>query len=122
MIDACIEEGVQFLIYTNSESVVMSNRDFYMSDEDVPYPDEGHLLLNPYGVTKQRAEKLVLQAHGSALRNGNCFSSFILTEILMGRCTSQTIPSAKHIPPCGLAYDLPMPKHTLVWSSYDFRT
>ena len=42
-----------------------------MSDETVPYPEERNLLLQPYGLTKQRAEKLVLQAHGSPLRSCN---------------------------------------------------
>ena len=48
----------------------MGNKDFRMADETVPYPEEQDLLTKPYGVTKQRAEKIVLKAHGTALPKG----------------------------------------------------
>ena len=77
MIQACIEEGVEYLVYTSSEFAVLDNRDFRMADERIPYPDEWDLLLKPYGVTKQRAEKLVLKAHGTPLPNGKLHISWL---------------------------------------------
>ena len=70
MIQACMEEGVEYLVYTSSEFAVLDNRDFRMADETSPYPEEWDLLLKPYGVTKQRADKLILKAHGTPLLNG----------------------------------------------------
>ena len=70
MIQACTEEGVEYLVYTSSESAVMANKDFHMADETVSYPEERDLLLKPYGVTKQRAEKIVLEAHRTPLPKG----------------------------------------------------
>ena len=70
MIQACIEEGVEYLVYTSSESAVLGNKDFRMGNETVPYPEERDLLIKPYGITKQRAEKIVLKAHGTPLPKG----------------------------------------------------
>ncbi len=71
MINACVEEGVSTLVFTSSDSVVLSSSsDHRDADERVPYPREQDLIMKPYAVTKQRAEKRVLRAHGTALENG----------------------------------------------------
>ena len=70
MIEACITEGIQYLVYTSSETAILDNTDFVMCDETVPYPDEKDLLFKPYGLTKQRAEKLILKAHGTPIPKG----------------------------------------------------
>ena len=64
VIAACLERGVQRLIYTSSPSVVFDGRDMEGVDESVPYPPhyEAH-----YPKTKAIAEQAVIAAHGDRL-------------------------------------------------------
>lgn len=64
VIAACLERGVQRLIYTSSPSVVFDGRDMEGVDESVPYPPhyEAH-----YPKTKALAEQAVIAANGDRL-------------------------------------------------------
>lgn len=64
VIAACLERGVQRLIYTSSPSVVFDGRDMEGVDESVPYPPhyEAH-----YPKTKAIAEQAVIAANGDRL-------------------------------------------------------
>jgi 2-alkyl-3-oxoalkanoate reductase len=64
VIAACIQHGVQRLIYTSSPSVVFDGRDMEGVNESVPYPAhyEAH-----YPQTKAIAEQAVMAANGDRL-------------------------------------------------------
>lgn len=61
IIDACLEEGVQRLIYTSSPSVIYDGMDHLGIDESNPYPAD---YMCHYPHSKALAEKAVLQANG----------------------------------------------------------
>lgn len=59
MIDACLSEGVQRLVFTSSASVVYNGSDQVNGDESLPYPA---VFRDPYCESKAQAEQLVLEA------------------------------------------------------------
>jgi 2-alkyl-3-oxoalkanoate reductase len=61
VIDACLEHGVEKLIFTSSPSVVFGDSDLENVNESVPYPQT---YLCHYPETKAMAERLVLTANG----------------------------------------------------------
>lgn len=64
VIAACLQQGINRLVYTGSPSVVFDGRDVEGGDESLPYPShyEAH-----YPQTKAMAEKLVLAANSPRL-------------------------------------------------------
>uniref|UniRef100_A0A452HJC2 3-beta hydroxysteroid dehydrogenase/isomerase domain-containing protein n=1 Tax=Gopherus agassizii TaxID=38772 RepID=A0A452HJC2_9SAUR len=65
VIDACIEHGTQYLIYTSSMEVVGPNikgDPFYRGNEDSAY-DAQH--EQPYPLSKAQAERMVIEANGT---------------------------------------------------------
>uniref|UniRef100_A0A8C3SCE6 3-beta hydroxysteroid dehydrogenase/isomerase domain-containing protein n=1 Tax=Chelydra serpentina TaxID=8475 RepID=A0A8C3SCE6_CHESE len=65
VIDACIEHGTQYLIYTSSMEVVGPNTKgdpFYRGNEDSAY-DARH--EQPYPLSKAQAERMVIEANGT---------------------------------------------------------
>ncbi|XP_055993662.1 3 beta-hydroxysteroid dehydrogenase type 7 [Sorex fumeus] len=70
VIDACVQTGTQFLVYTSSMEVLGPNNKghpFYRGNEDTPY-EVAH--THPYPRSKTLAEKLVLEANGRKVRGG----------------------------------------------------
>ncbi|KAI5481891.1 C-3 sterol dehydrogenase [Pseudohyphozyma bogoriensis] len=61
VVDACVQEGVKHLVFTSSAGTVYNGRDLINVDERMPFPTEG---LDPYNVTKAKAETIVLEANG----------------------------------------------------------
>jgi len=59
VIDACREQGVKYLIYTSTPSVVFTGKALINADESLPYGDN---WLCHYAHTKSIAEKEVLEA------------------------------------------------------------
>ena len=67
IVDACLATGVTCLVYTSTEDVVITRTPLVDAVETDIYPPESHLIYGSYGVTKQRAEKIVLRANGDNL-------------------------------------------------------
>lgn len=65
LVAACRAQGVARLIHTSSPSVVYNGRDLAGADESLPLTTA---CPSPYPLTKAAAERLVLAAHGPALR------------------------------------------------------
>lgn len=65
VVDACLTQGVQRLIFTSTPSVVHSRQGTAGPDERAPYPDT---WIADYPRTKAAAERLVLAADGPQLR------------------------------------------------------
>ncbi|KAF7660566.1 hypothetical protein LDENG_00279930 [Lucifuga dentata] len=72
VINACVENGIQYLVYTSSMEVIGPNINgdpFIRGNEDTPY----HVNHNmPYPKSKAKAEKIVLEANGTQVKGGNC--------------------------------------------------
>lgn len=64
IIDACMSQGVEKLIYTSSPSVVFDNQPHEGIDESYPYPDHYESF---YAHTKALGEQLVLEANSRGL-------------------------------------------------------
>ncbi|XP_064170201.1 3 beta-hydroxysteroid dehydrogenase type 7-like isoform X1 [Anguilla rostrata] len=72
VINACVENGVQYLVYTSSMEVVGPNvrgDPFIRGDEETPYNVRHEM---PYPRSKAEAEKLVLEANGRKVSGGAC--------------------------------------------------
>uniref|UniRef100_A0A8D2I2D0 3 beta-hydroxysteroid dehydrogenase type 7 n=3 Tax=Urocitellus parryii TaxID=9999 RepID=A0A8D2I2D0_UROPR len=70
VIEACVQTGTQFLVYTSSMEVVGPNikgHPFYRGNEDTPYEA---VHKHPYPCSKALAERLVLEANGRKVRGG----------------------------------------------------
>ncbi|GAA5827517.1 hypothetical protein JCM11251_003845 [Rhodosporidiobolus azoricus] len=61
VVDACVQEGVKKLVFTSSAGTVYNGNDLINVDERLPFPEE---VLDPYNVTKAKAEEIVLKANG----------------------------------------------------------
>ncbi|GAA6009606.1 hypothetical protein JCM11491_001032 [Sporobolomyces phaffii] len=61
VVDACVQEGVKKLVFTSSAGTVYNGVDLINVDERMPFPKEE---LDPYNVTKAKAERIVLDANG----------------------------------------------------------
>ncbi|KAG7492211.1 hypothetical protein MATL_G00011980 [Megalops atlanticus] len=72
VINACVESGIQYLVYTSSMEVVGPNvkgDPFIRGNEDTVY-NVCHEM--PYPKSKAEAEKLVLEANGKKVSGGAC--------------------------------------------------
>ncbi|XP_023269715.1 3 beta-hydroxysteroid dehydrogenase type 7 [Seriola lalandi dorsalis] len=72
VINACVECGIQCLVYTSSMEVIGPNVNgdaFLRGNEDTPY-DVKHTMAYPK--SKAKAEKIVLEANGTELKGGKC--------------------------------------------------
>ncbi|KAM9746585.1 3 beta-hydroxysteroid dehydrogenase type 7 [Menidia menidia] len=72
VIKACVECGIQCLIYTSSMEVIGPNINgdhFKRGNEDTPYPVK-HTMAYPR--SKAKAEKIVLEANGTKVKGGKC--------------------------------------------------
>nr|XP_040046460.1 3 beta-hydroxysteroid dehydrogenase type 7 [Gasterosteus aculeatus aculeatus] len=72
VINACVECGIQSLVYTSSMEVIGPNVDgdaFVRGDEDTPYRVK-HTMAYPQ--SKAKAEKIVLEANGTKVKGGKC--------------------------------------------------
>lgn len=65
IIQACLKQGVDRLVYTSSPSVIFDGSDMEGVNESVPYPSKYHA---PYPETKAMAEKKVITATSKALK------------------------------------------------------
>lgn len=65
IIDGCKAEGIAYLVYTSSPSVVHTGKDLEGVGEEVPY---GTHFTADYPRTKAEAERLALAANGSDLK------------------------------------------------------
>lgn len=70
VIEACVQTGTRFLIYTSSMEVVGPNikgQPFYRGNENTPYEA---VHRHPYPCSKALAERLVLEANGREVLGG----------------------------------------------------
>lgn len=70
VIEACVTEGTQYLVYTSSMEVVGPNikgDPFYRGNEDTKYEV---IHEEPYPVSKTKAEKLIIEANGRPVKGG----------------------------------------------------
>ena len=65
VLEACRTNGVQYLVYTSTPSVVFNGKSFLGADESLPY---GKNWLCPYAETKAIAEKEVLKAQSESIK------------------------------------------------------
>ncbi|KAK0576814.1 hypothetical protein LWI29_023709 [Acer saccharum] len=73
IIDACLELGIERLIYVSTYNVVFGGKKIVNGDENLPYfPIDDH--VDAYGRSKSVAEQLVLKNNGHAFKekNGKC--------------------------------------------------
>ncbi|KAM9843880.1 3 beta-hydroxysteroid dehydrogenase type 7 [Aulostomus maculatus] len=72
VINACVENSVPSLVYTSSMEVIGPNvnrQPFIRGNEDTPY-NVKHTMAYP--ISKAKAEKMVLQANESKVKDGKC--------------------------------------------------
>ncbi|TKS92292.1 3 beta-hydroxysteroid dehydrogenase type 7 3 beta-hydroxysteroid dehydrogenase type VII [Collichthys lucidus] len=72
VINACVECGIQALVYTSSMEVIGPNihgDHFIRGNEDTPY-NVKHTM--PYPKSKAKAEKILLEANGTEVKGGKC--------------------------------------------------
>ncbi|XP_062993799.1 3 beta-hydroxysteroid dehydrogenase type 7 [Elgaria multicarinata webbii] len=70
VIEACVAQGIQYLVYTSSMEVVgpnMKGDPFFRGNEDTKYEI---VHKHPYPVSKAKAEQLVIEANGRLMGNG----------------------------------------------------
>ncbi|MEJ1284180.1 short chain dehydrogenase/reductase family 42E member 1 [Cricetulus griseus] len=70
ILQTCLERGVPRLVYTSTVNVVFGGQVIRNGDESLPYLPL-HLHPDHYSRTKSIAEKKVLEADGSAFKQGN---------------------------------------------------
>lgn len=70
VLKACVELGVPRLVYTSTFNVVFGGQVIQNGDESLPYLPL-HLHPDHYSRTKSIAEMAVLQANGTALKDGS---------------------------------------------------
>ncbi|MFD2201723.1 NAD-dependent epimerase/dehydratase family protein [Shivajiella indica] len=85
VIQACKEEGVRFLVFTSSPSVVFDGKDSEGEDESLPYPKKYNAF---YPQTKAMAEKLVISANNSSLK-----TVCLRPHLIWGPGDTQLLPS-----------------------------
>ncbi|KAM7387243.1 hypothetical protein PAMA_009724 [Pampus argenteus] len=72
VIKACVENSIKYLVYTSSMEVIGPNINgdsFIRGNEDTPY-NVSHTM--PYPKSKAKAEKIVLEANGTKVKDGKC--------------------------------------------------
>ncbi|KAF6174148.1 hypothetical protein GIB67_033680 [Kingdonia uniflora] len=66
VIDACLEYGVNRLVYVSTYNVVYGGKEIVNGNEDLPcFPMDDHGIIDPYGRSKSIAEQLVLKSNAS---------------------------------------------------------
>ena len=65
VLEACRANGIKYLVYTSTPSVVFNGQCFLGADESLPY---GKNWLCHYAETKAIAEKEVIEAHSKSLK------------------------------------------------------
>jgi 2-alkyl-3-oxoalkanoate reductase len=65
VIDACLQNGVRYLVYTSTPSVVFNGENIRNATESLPYTTE---VISPYARSKAIAEQHVLSANGHQLK------------------------------------------------------
>lgn len=78
VLKAAIANCVPYFLYTSSIEAVCPNENcdsFINGDEETVYPGK---LIRTYGITKQKAEQIILAANGHVLSNSNVFTSVAL--------------------------------------------
>lgn len=70
ILQACLERGVPRLVYTSTFNVIFGGQVIRNGDESLPYLPL-HRHPDHYSRTKSIAEKKVLEANGSAFKQGN---------------------------------------------------
>ena len=65
VLKACKDNGVKYLVYTSTPSVVFNGKSFNGANESLPY---GKNWLCHYAETKAIAEKEVIEAHSNSLK------------------------------------------------------
>ncbi len=65
IIEACLENQINTLVYTSTPSVVFDSQDIISGDESLPYP---HKFLCSYAKSKVIAEKEILQVNQQDLK------------------------------------------------------
>ena len=69
MVQACVEQNVERLVYTSTVDVVIGRRDVISAgDESLPVPRR--FLFPGYAESKLRAERVVCEADGRPLAKG----------------------------------------------------
>lgn len=71
VIQACVDNNVERLVFTSSVDAFLSPEPFpaaNVTEEQVPAPRK--FLLGAYGSTKYKSDELVIQANNTPLRNG----------------------------------------------------
>jgi len=86
VIDACLKNNVQNLVYTSTPSVVFNGQDIVNGDEQLPYADK---FLCHYAKSKVMAEKLVLKSDSL---NGNFKACAIRPHLVWGPGDPHLIP------------------------------
>jgi len=75
VIQACVEQNVQRLVYTSTVDVVIGRRHDVISAGDESLPVPRRFLFPGYADSKRKAELLVFEANGRALAKGECSDS-----------------------------------------------
>jgi nucleoside-diphosphate-sugar epimerase len=92
IIDACVEQGVERLVYTSSSSVVFSGGELIGGNESLPYP-KSHLY--EYGRTKAEAERRVLKANATPHKSKTgtvLLSCALRTPLIVGAGDPHILP------------------------------
>lgn len=80
VVEACLENGIEHLVYCSSPSVILDGKDHRLADESVPYAS--HFLAH-YPRTKAEAERRVLAANGRAGKGGKALHTCALRPHLI---------------------------------------
>jgi len=72
-----VEQNVARLVYTSTVDVVIGRRHDVISGGDESLPVPRRFLFPGYAASKMRAERLVCEADGRPLANGERTSGFI---------------------------------------------
>ena len=70
MIQACVEQNVERLVYTSTVDVVIGRRSDVISAGDESLPVPRRFLFPGYAESKLSAERLVVEADGRPLAKG----------------------------------------------------
>jgi nucleoside-diphosphate-sugar epimerase len=92
LINACIHNNINRLIYTSTYNVVFCGKEIDGGDESQPYAeDTDH--LDQYSKSKTKAEQLARQANGTLLSNGNrLITSVIRPAAIYGENEQRHLP------------------------------
>ncbi len=89
VIDACVQQGVRRLVYSNTVDTAIGYDDIVDGDESTPVPET--LLFDGYAETKLRAERLVLAANGRLLAGGKGSGGFFFVPRFTNKILSRNL-------------------------------